>query len=491
MSSYTMQVPKRITHRVYHQEMQKRATDEAKRNALLSTIQASSDLKAQADGEQRADNLKRRNMAAAQAAEMLFQTQYESRIEFDRRKKRDEDQQAALAEVISKRKRQQMTWQNKVAQLCESDPELRQLQSQLKSAYINQERAAQQEEKKLVQQELKRRDAALDAAMENDRQNALMELQNKEMARRNIAKESRGTLISQMEEHRKKAEEEGLREFMKDKEQIDAIMKNVAEEDRKDQEAKERRAAMSRKFAADAMVERQKYLEIERKRQEEETRRNREYAEAQANRGQAEAARKAAIAAEAERKYKIIEAEARRKRLAEEEMQNLRDMLWEEEKALADRQKAQERVDRRKRLTKEMIDANEYQKKIKAEVRAKEMEEEMILRKKMLDKFERDEEIERRNVQRRLDAKRDYVAEIENQRLVKKNMYYAEVAREKEELKQQEEEEKFRRQVVAEARRRLLEEHAANLHGFLPKGVVKNKEEYEILRRVAQKEGYD
>ena len=70
MSSYTMQVPKRITHRVYHQEMQKRATDEAKRNALLSTIQASSDLKAQADGEQRADNLKRRNMAAAQAAEM-------------------------------------------------------------------------------------------------------------------------------------------------------------------------------------------------------------------------------------------------------------------------------------------------------------------------------------------------------------------------------------------------------------------------------------
>ena len=91
---------------MYHQEMQKRAMVEAKRSALLSTIQASSDLKAQADGEQRADNLKRRNTAAAQAAEMLFQKQYESRIEFDRRKKRDEDQQAALAGVISKRKRE-------------------------------------------------------------------------------------------------------------------------------------------------------------------------------------------------------------------------------------------------------------------------------------------------------------------------------------------------------------------------------------------------
>ena len=63
------------------------------------------------------------------------------------------------------------------------------------------------------------------------------------MARRNIAKESRGTLIAQMEENRKKAEEQGLKEYMKDKEQIDAIMRKVAEEDRKEQEEKERRAA--------------------------------------------------------------------------------------------------------------------------------------------------------------------------------------------------------------------------------------------------------
>ena len=139
----------------------------------------------------------------------------------------------------------------------------------------------------------RRREAALDVY--GKRSSEYVDGAQKEMARRNIAKESRGTLIAQMEENRK-AEEQGLKEYLKDKEQIDAIMRKVAEEDRKEQEEKERRAAMSRKFAADAMVERQKYLEIERKRQEEETRRNREYAEAQANRGQAEAARKAAIA---------------------------------------------------------------------------------------------------------------------------------------------------------------------------------------------------
>lgn len=484
------QIPKRITHRVYHEEMQKRSLDEAKRNALISTIKHSSDLKAQADGEGRAANLKRRNNYAARAAEMVFQNQWEERVEFDRRKQRDEQQQSMLAKAISDKKREQMTWQNKVAQLVESDPELRELQDQLKAAYINQERAAQQEEKRLIQVELGNREAALDAAMERDRQMAIVELQNKEMTRKAVAEASRGTLLEQMEYNRQLAEVEGLNEFMKDKEQIDAIMRKVAEEDRKEQEEREKRAAMSRKFAADAKLERERFLAAEQKREEEEKRKNREYAESMANRGQEAAAKKQAAADEAERKYKIIEAEARRKRLAEEEMANLRDMLYEEEKALADERKAKERVLRSKRLTAEMIEANEYQKKIKSEVRAKEMEEEMALRAKMLAKFEEDERRERENVKRRLDAKRRYVRDIEEQRLTKKNMYYEEISREKEELAQQEENERFRREVVAEARRRLLEEHASKLHGFLPKGVVKNREEFEILQRAAAKEQY-
>mgnify|MGYP006125799175 CR=1 FL=1 len=480
-----MQVPKRITHRVYHEEMQKRSLEEAKRNALLSNIKGTSDLKAQADGENRANNLKRRNMSAALAAEMVFQNEYESRVECDRRKQRDQLQQSILAKVIGDKKREQLTWKNKVAQLCESDPELRQLQDQLKAAYINQERAAQQEEKRLIQNELGRREAALDAAMEQDRQFALLELHNKDLARKNIAQESRSTLLDQMDFRRQQAEKEGYAEFVKDKAQIDEIMRKVAAEDEQEQVERRERAALSRKFARDAMVERQKFLEAETRRQEQESRKNREYAERMANRGQAEAAKKQAAADEAERKYKIIEAEARRKRLAEEEMNNLRDMLWEEEKALADDRKARERVLRSKRLTAEMISANEYQKKIKAEVRAKDMEEEMALRTKMLAKFEADEARERKNVLLRLEAKRNYVRDIEEQRLTKKNMYYEEIAREKEDLRQQEENEDFRRQVVAEARRRLLEEHASKLHGFLPKGVIKNREEFEILQRAA------
>jgi hypothetical protein len=41
--------------------------------------------------------------------------------------------------------------------------------------------------------------------------------------------------------------------------------------------------------------------------------------------------------------------------------------------------------------------------------------------------------------------------------------------------------EEFRARVVEEARRRLLEEHAATLAGFLPKGVLKTAEDLKYI----------
>ena len=46
-------------------------------------------------------------------------------------------------------------------------------------------------------------------------------------------------------------------------------------------------------------------------------------------------------------------------------------------------------------------------------------------------------------------------------------------------------EEEFRKTVVEEARKRLLAEHAVKLRGFLPKGILRNKEEYDLVQRSA------
>lgn len=41
--------------------------------------------------------------------------------------------------------------------------------------------------------------------------------------------------------------------------------------------------------------------------------------------------------------------------------------------------------------------------------------------------------------------------------------------------------EEFKKNVVAEARKRLLEEHAKQLNEYLPKGVIRNREEYDWI----------
>ena len=75
-------------------------------------------------------------------------------------------------------------------------------------------------------------------------------------------------MLDQMDFRRQQAEKEGYAEFVKDKAQIDEIMRKVAAEDEQEQVERRERAALSRKFARDAMVERQKFLEAETRRQE-------------------------------------------------------------------------------------------------------------------------------------------------------------------------------------------------------------------------------
>ena len=193
----------------------------------------------------------------------------------------------------------------------------------------------------------------------------------------------------------------------------------------------------------------------------------------------------AELQAEADRKYKEIERKVRAERMAREELENLRNLLHDEENWRKQEDAAQARKDKRERMKTEMIEANELQKVFKSEARERERAEEMVLIQKMLDKFADDERLERENAQRRIDAKKDYIAAIETQRRGKRQQYVAEMEREKQELLAMKQEEDFRKNVVEEARKRLLAEHAVKLRGFLPKGILRNKEEYDLVQRSA------
>ena len=286
--------PKMITHHVFNERMAERGRAEAKRTALVQTLQQGADLKANAEGLMRAQNLQRRNVAAMKSAEQMFGREFEERTEFDRRKQRDEDQQAALAQALGEQKQEQLRWQNKLAQICENDPGLRSLQSQLKAAYMNQERAAQQEERRLVTQEELARERSLDQAMERDRQMALAEMSQKNTARKMIAAESREILTKQIAERRYAAEVEGLKAFENDKRMVDDIVRKVREDDRRETALRLEKQAETRAYIKRFQVERDVQLEDARRAADEEEAKIEAYRKEREGRGKAAAAKKAA-----------------------------------------------------------------------------------------------------------------------------------------------------------------------------------------------------
>merc|ERR1712066_537447 len=106
----------------------------------------------------------------------------------------------------------------------------------LKIAYVNKERAAQHQEQILMKHMERERDLAIEDYMEQERQRALQAEVEKSKNKGTAAKALREDILSQLAErqvHLQEAEDEAKR----DKERIDAIVSNIAAQDRAEREA--------------------------------------------------------------------------------------------------------------------------------------------------------------------------------------------------------------------------------------------------------------
>lgn len=90
-----------------------------------------------------------------------------------RRKARQAEQEAALAQEMERRKREEESKRLEIQRICDADPSLRELQTKLKMAYVAKERAEQIKAKAVTVEEEKRVQAAIDAAQEEARVKAL------------------------------------------------------------------------------------------------------------------------------------------------------------------------------------------------------------------------------------------------------------------------------------------------------------------------------
>jgi hypothetical protein len=107
-------------------------------------------------------------------------------------------------------------------------------------------------------------------------------------------------------------------------------------------------------------------------------------------------------------------------------------------------------------------------------------EEKLI--KQFLDKCAEDDRKEKLARRAREEAIERFKAEVAAQRDVRQQLFAAQKLEEVRAAEAAAKADEFKRRVIAEARRRLLQEHAAVLRGYLPRGVITSNEDLEILK---------
>lgn len=423
----------------------------------------------------------RQNQSAIRAAEASFADQRWARQQELKRRARQAAQEEALAEAIAQEKTAEEARLREIQQICESDPMLRELQEKIKTAYINKERVDQLKEKEALARAEKERAAAIEAQMEHDRRMGLEEEAAQDYKRRLNQLDARKVIEHQMLEKERRKFFQGEEEARRDKAMIDSIVGKIMEEDRREVEEKRRSQAESQKFINDFKMSHAAYKKSIADAEAEEERKIMEYAAAKEAREAGVAAAKAEADAEKDAIYaRLVEEQKERQRAMDEE-ESLRMLLAEEETEA--RLEAMEAARRAKKAAdlKAMMDANAAQTRLKEWRAAKDREEEMALRKQLKKKYEEDERLDRAAAERRAAAKRGYMDDVEMQKRERDRLFEIQRQAELEDVRRAAEKEEYKRRVVEEARRKLLQEHAAMLKGYLPKGVLTKKSDLELL----------
>lgn len=162
-------------------------------------------------------------------------------------------------------------------------------------------------------------------------------------------------------------------------------------------------------------------------------------------------------------------------------MEQIRQELYLEEQAEAERKKEMAEIEKRIKQRLDLRQAFEEQLAFKKIARQAMQEEEDTFRKQMLAKFAEDDRIEQMNAQKRRMKQLEHRRAVEKLLEDRRKQFIADKERELEERQLEERRQESIRAIVEEERQKLLKEHASKLLGYLPRGIIKDEEDINML----------
>jgi len=221
----------RLTAAHVEKKMQRDRVVEAKHNDLISFTSNTQKQSFENRSEQLVGMRRRANMDAKIAAESMFDMSASKRAQSDMSASRLGEQNALLAQQISKKRAERERAEREVQRICEGSDVLRELESKLQTAYMNRERAGQLEEAALKNEMEMQQEQDMSNRMEIDRQNALAEMEFQDALRRQHNILGREELEMQMQDAHYQDMMEAQEEAQRDQKMVSQIVRKFEEED--------------------------------------------------------------------------------------------------------------------------------------------------------------------------------------------------------------------------------------------------------------------
>jgi len=390
------------------------------------------------------------------------------------------DQEMRLANELERLKLEQLKDSKLRQQLRDSSYEIRQLEKKLREGYVNKERHAQMAEKEAHKFDSLIEDAEIMRRMKEESERAQYEQGIRDQQKAVENRRYKQDIHKQIEE-KEEAKQKAYEEFLKEKLLIDEIVRKLYEEDQREIERKMLSQQATKQYIEEFKRNQEIWKQQEKEQLEAENRKIAEYSRVQKDRDDIlkanKKAKEDAVEKLQQKLFDQIESEAKYR----EEMEQVREELYLEEQEQATRHKERNEFERKIRQRLEMQREHQEQVAFKAMRAEAEQREEENIKNQMMEKFAADDRIEQMNAQKRRMKQLEHKRQVEQHLEDRRHRLNIEKQRELNERIESDKLENYKRQIIEEERAKLLKEHAVKLLGYLPKGVIRDSNDLELM----------
>ena len=359
--------------------------------------------------------------------------------------------------------------------IIKESPEIKEIKDAIEHAKMNQVIARQMNQNLILRKEKLLKEAEEDELVLKELENEKKRKKEEEEKKKKELLKNREINLQQIRD-KKLLQEQAEKEYERDKQLIDEIVKKIKEEDLAAMKEEQRKKEINKLFMQNAFKERDslknKDKEYDKKLDED----IKKYFEEISRREQNLAKKKSDLEKQKDKILKKLGDEDAKRRAEQDYWDNVRADLHVEQDLNKVKKKKKEEEEKRQKMKEDIMNSALEQMKYKAMKKKEEEELDEKFRQKLLEKFAKEEEIEKKQQENKKQKLLDIQKEIQKQRELKYLQYQKQKESELKVIEKIKEEEDAKKYIIEQEKLRLLKENEELLKKYYPIGYYKVKD---------------